>query len=195
MTHKEIFERQGYVLVKNFIPRDVAKYLFEYLKFNTLAQIQSVSGSGDAQVPEALWTRYGDPAFESLMKISRYRMEDITGLKLFPTYTYSRLYRSGNSLAKHTDRDACEVSVTLKLSDTGGYNWPIWIVDSEIALDDGDAVIYRGCELIHWRETCGGPDSYRMGQVFMHYVNQDGPCADFKFDKREGAEALFMTDS
>jgi len=50
-------------------------------------------------------------------------------------------------------------------------------------MDIGDAVMYRGCDIYHWRE------SYKEGkwqaQVFLHYVDQDGPHAEWKYDKRE----------
>ena len=124
------------------------------------------------------------------------KMEEVTGLELWPTYTYTRLYKKGNSLEKHTDRESCEISVTLKLSDTGeeGYNWPIWMKDAEYKLDKGDAVVYRGCDLEHWREVCEAPDGWRMGQVFMHYVDKNGPCKDFKYDKRTAMAKLFESE-
>lgn len=36
-------------------------------------------------------------------------------------------------------------------------------------------LIYKGCELEHWREPFQG---YDCGQVFMHYNDEDGPFAD-----------------
>ena len=43
---------------------------------------------------------------------------------------------------------------------------------TECSLGDGD-VIYRGCDLEHWREACEGGKNYRLGQVFLHYINKD----------------------
>jgi hypothetical protein len=47
----------------------------------------------------------------------------------------------------------------------------------------GDAVLYRGCDKWHWREP------YKEGkwqaQVFLHYVDQNGPHAEWKYDERE----------
>ena len=51
-------------------------------------------------------------------------MQKKTGLKLVPTYSYTRLYRKGNILRRHKDRPSCEISTTLNL---GGDNWPIFI--------------------------------------------------------------------
>ena len=54
---------------------------------------------------------------------------------------------------------------------------------TEIKMEIGDAVMYRGCDIYHWREP------YKEGkwqaQVFLHYVDQNGPYAEWKYDKRE----------
>ena len=60
--------------------------------------------------------------------------------------------------------------------------------DSEIEryakalLTPGDALIYRGVDLFHWREPYVGR---QLVQVFLHYVDRRGPRADQKFDGRK----------
>lgn len=192
------FQEKGYVLVKNFIPKDTAKYLYEYLKFSILAHQlagNQTAVKGDDQVIGSFTRGHGDLALDSLMKMMKPKMEEVTGLQLFPTYTYSRIYRAGNYLAHHKDRPSCEVSITLKLSASDdSYNWPIWMKDAEYTLDDGDGVVYRGCDLDHWRETCEAPEGWRMGQVFMHYVDANGPYPEYRYDKRYVKAKLFETD-
>ena len=61
-------------------------------------------------------------------------------------------------------------------------------------LEDGDGVIYRGCDLDHWREVCDAPPDWRMGQVFMHYVDQNGPYTEHKYDKRYAKAKMFESD-
>jgi hypothetical protein len=41
----------------------------------------------------------------------------------------------------------------------------------------GDAVIYRGCEMYHWREKY--IEGQWQAQVFIHYVDQDGSYAEW----------------
>jgi predicted 2-oxoglutarate/Fe(II)-dependent dioxygenase YbiX len=54
--------------------------------------------------------------------------------------------------------------------------------ESEIVMSAGDAMLYRGMDKAHWREP------YKEGkwqaQVFLHYVDADGPHAEWKYDKR-----------
>ena len=70
------------------------------------------------------YAKYGDRLMETLLVKTIDVMQRKTGLKLVPTYSYTRLYRKGNILRRHKDRPSCEISTTLNL---GGDNWPIFI--------------------------------------------------------------------
>ena len=48
-------------------------------------------------------------------------------------------------------------------------------------LSPGDGLLYRGIDVFHWREPFQGN---RLVQVFLHYVDRNGPHADQKFDGR-----------
>ena len=52
---------------------------------------------------------------------------------------------------------------------------------TSILLDEGDAVLYRGCELVHWRESYN--EGTKQAQVFLHYVDANGPYTEWKNDK------------
>lgn len=144
-------------------------------------------------VPGSLGSRGADIVFETLLKISKEHVEKISGLELYPTYSYARLYRTGNELAEHRDRPSCEISLTIKLGDTGNYNWPIYMGDTPIHLSAGDAVIYKGCEIEHRRDKCLEPD-YFLGQVFIHYVDKNGLYSDYKYDNNKDKEQFFVKD-
>ena len=54
--------------------------------------------------------------------------------------------------------------------------------DIKVNLKPGDMLMYRGCELEHWREPFKGKD---CGQVFLHYNDSSGKDAKTnKFDGR-----------
>jgi hypothetical protein len=76
--------------------------------------------------------------------------------------------------------------VSLNIGQEPPIAWPLWMRGSSgpqaVALQPGDAVLYRGMELEHWREPYEG---VRAAQVFLHYVDRDGPCAEEKFDRRD----------
>ena len=115
------------------------------------------------------------------------KLEDLTGINLFPTYNYARVYNSKSILKSHTDRPACEISVTMNIGYDGNYNWPIWITDKFgqdkiVILEPGDGLIYLGCEQIHWRADAD-ERIICQSQLFCHYVNQNGPYEDCIYDK------------
>lgn len=111
------------------------------------------------------------------------KISEIVGKDLEPTYTYSRIYFKGSRLPPHTDRKACEYSVTLNISNEG-ETWDIYMDDTPVTLEEGDAVIYKGRDVKHWRDEC--PSTTH--QVFFHYVDADGEFADeaYEYLKRLG---------
>jgi len=124
---------------------------------------------------------YGDPLMESLMLKKQSFMEKETGLSLYPTYAFWRMYTKFSDLKKHKDRPSCEISVTVMI-DSDKTDWPIYIEGNKIILQQGDAVIYLGCELLHWREEFLGDF---QAQTFLHYVDKNGPYKNFKMDNRD----------
>ena len=52
------------------------------------------------------------------------------------------------------------------------YLWPIFIDGVPVDLQPGDAAIYKGLELDHWREAFMGED---QAQAFLFFVDRDGP--------------------
>jgi hypothetical protein len=151
------------------------------------------SPRGDAQVPGTP-AGYGDFVTEGLLKRMQPLIQDLVGLALYPTYSYLRLYKHGDCLKKHVDRPACEISATLCLGYDPDLPWPIWVEHSgnpvPITLLAGDLLIYRGMDLPHWREAYKGE---RLAQVFLHYVDQNGKCREWRFDKRPGLKTPRMS--
>jgi len=140
--------------------------------------------SSDPRSPGA-WAAAGDVFMDGLLVDLLPLAEDVTRLKLFPTYSYFRVYKRGDILVKHRDREACEISLTLCLGYRAEGPWPLLLESpagvSPIKLAPGDALFYRGTECTHWREPMEGE---RAAQVFLHYVDQNGPYAEWKYDKR-----------
>ena len=138
----------------------------------------------DQQAPDT-YSHYGDVAMETLLLAVLPKMEKETGLKLYPTYAYARIYKNGDILKRHKDRFSCEISTTMNL---GGDKWPIYIESdpkkgkngdngyeseytsgTKVDLKPGDMLVYKGNICEHWRDQFDGTD---CAQVFLHYNNQ-----------------------
>jgi hypothetical protein len=177
-----IFERDRYLVVRRFLNKALLGRFYGYVR---KAAEAGTIGMEDTLVPDTPFA-YGDFLTDGLMVSLLPRIEELTGLKLFPTYSYCRLYKHRDVLKRHHDRPACEVSVSLCLGFEATKPWPFWIEGpggpSSIILSPGDAVLYRGIECTHWREAFDGE---HQAQLFLHYVEQNGPNAEWKLDKRE----------
>ena len=195
------FTKNNYLVIKNVISKELTDYLYNYLllkrqvadsffQTNYISKHEHIHGTwNDAQVPNT-YTLYCDSAMEVLLTKLKPIMEKHTALKLVETYSFSRIYKKGDILYRHTDRDSCEISTTLNL---GGNPWPIFldptgsqsVVDfkftkkgeevtlkknpnkgKKIILTPGDMLVYKGCLLEHWRDAFKGDN---CGQVFLHY--------------------------
>lgn len=138
----------------------------------------------DPRSPGA-WAAAGDVFIDGLLVDFLPLVEKITRLRLFPTYSYFRVYRRGDVLVKHKDRPSCELTLALSLGYEAESPWPLFLETPtgvlSIALEPGDALLYRGTEWTHWREPMNGD---LTAQAFLHYVDQNGPNAEWKYDKR-----------
>jgi len=123
---------------------------------------------------------YKEPLMDSILLKKKSYMEKITGKKLLPTFSFWRMYTMYSDLKKHKDRDACEISATINIG-SDGTNWPIYIEGNPIDLKPGDAVVYLGCEVEHYREEFLGD---WCAQVFIHYVDAEGKNAHLEKDSR-----------
>ena len=192
------FKKNKYSVLKNAISKELAAFVYQYfLNKRKVARVlfdqKYISPYtdywgvwNDQQVPNT-YSHYADMVMETLLQEVKPVMEKHTGLKLSETYSYARIYKKGDVLARHKDRYSCEISTTLNL---GGDPWPIYLDPTgkvsqagiEVNLDPGDMLIYSGCDLEHWREEFNGQD---CGQVFLHYNKANSKNAKKnKFDGR-----------
>ena len=175
----------GYLKVENLIDQATLGAVSQYFenKINRGEWGQKDLAPNDS----SKFGYYADPLIEVLLKSCLPTVEKETGLALEPTYSFSRVYQEGEELLPHTDRPSCEVSVTVNVACTDDKPWPIWMQYKEndpikCMLNPGDAVIYKGCEVTHWRKKL--PESQINVQFMLHYVSTNGPNAGYKFDQR-----------
>lgn len=187
MTNIEQFNVNGYVYVKNAVDKSLLNLVSNYALFDEKQNYSPEQGP-NCQIRNS-HSSYGDPLMESMLLYMLPMMEENTGLHLYPTYSYYRVYRPGAELLSHTDRPSCEISTTITFAfdyknQQETYSWPIFMAGHECNMQPGDLVIYRGCDLDHWREKFAAPEGSYHIQAFLHYVDIKGPFADFKWDGR-----------
>ena len=185
MSTVEKFLEKKYVLLKNVLGLEVINLISRYALLDEKNDL--TLEEGDSPQIHNSHSQYADGLMESLLLEMLPRMEETTGLKLYPTYSYYRVYRPGAILEKHKDRPSCEISTTITFNfDYQGsdYKYPIFVEGAECNMKPGDLVVYRGCEVEHWREEFKAPEGSYHVQVFLHYVDANGPYAEFKFDRR-----------
>lgn len=172
----------GYLVVPEILPRDMAELVSRYATLRL-----STGGHFTEDKQTGCPSRYGDPLCETFLDYLQPRIEGILNKKLLPTYSYMRFYSNGSELRRHKDRNACEISLTITLSFESERIWPIWLetggVPKEVCLDVGDAMIYKGIDVPHWREPFPGE---RWLQMFLHYVVAEGVHSSEIFDGRRG---------
>lgn len=171
----------GHVVVAPLIDRRFARILYDVL----LLRQWRGEHKRDDQVPTAQ-SHWGDTTLDALLIGLLPDIEAASGCPLLATYSYARLYLHGNALARHRDRDAAEIAVTIHLgADDGDPPPPLrFAPDVAVVQQPGDAVVYLGDQLEHWRDPFTGS---RFGQLFLNYVRADGARRGHVHDGRHDA--------
>ena len=191
------FSKNKYTVLRSVISKELSQFVYEYFSLKrqvarTMFDAKYISPFttyygvwNDEQVPNT-YSHYSDIAMETLLQKVKPVMEKQTKLKLTETYSYARIYKKGDILARHKDRYSCEISTTLNL---GGDKWPIFLDPTgktgqagiEVNLEPGDMLVYSGCDLEHWREEFKGNNCC---QVFLHYNKKAKKAKENLYDKR-----------
>jgi hypothetical protein len=210
MNTIEEFKTNKYLDIKSLVPKDLCKIATNYALLKEKVEFAPEEGP-DAQVVGA-HAVYGDTLMETLMHFCRPHLEKLTGLELAPTYTYYRVYRPGAELFRHKDRPSCEVSLTLCLgykyiNVSEDYHWGMYVDRDSYKIplgkngefisnnqpgymvkqQPGDLIVYRGCEIEHWRDKFIADSGSYQVQAFFHYINKNGPYyPEYLYDQRPG---------
>ncbi len=164
------FRESGYTVIRNLVDT----HHIQHLKAHLLAHM-SEGTLDDGQVPGSP-SCYLDPEVEKLQLGLTGAIEASIQLHLMPVFCYHRIYRTSAILRMHKDSTRAEISATINLGQEGAP-WPIWLVDYDentqrVVLNPGDALVYYGNKLLHWRGKLVDADN--VVQIMFHYVNRDG---------------------
>ena len=184
---KRFYENHGFTEAPEIVSEDIISMLksintmieeCNYLKAENDGFTKKSNGLHSLQVSELLLL-YFQP-----------HLSKIVNKNLVPTYSYTRTYFKGSILPPHSDRPACQYSMTLNIGSSDNDPWPFFCrpkIDNakprKIINKMYNPIIYLGQKVTHWRETL---EKDHSTHIFLHYVDKDDP--DFKpywYDKRK----------
>lgn len=199
-TKADILAEDGYVVLRGVISSEEAREYSQRVFDASLGDERVYDGDDLCKNAKGMYAYFDDLLEKLTPAISK-----AAGKNLLPTYSFARLYKTGDDLPIHDDRPSCQYSITLCLG-MSGDPWPIYMSKpadentgipitgqhgethfvekkSGANLEVTDAVLYRGCNMLHWREPLEGE---WQTQVFLHWVDADGEYANYIYDGRPG---------
>lgn len=202
---QKYFKKHGYLIIKNLwdpkeLYHEVPK---ERGQINYYGSIDKFYHDPEEKQVNGSLARYSHPQYKEIHSKIRIILQDILGEELYNTYYYDRFYFEGQRLYRHSDRDACEISVSVQISTNASKPWPFCLQTlegKEIAanLENGWGLLYMGCNVEHWRDPLESrhgeykkklnnilrkrDDTYHH-QIFFHYVRANGPRAHCYHDR------------
>ncbi|MCD6046075.1 MAG: hypothetical protein K0R48_1238 [Gammaproteobacteria bacterium] len=170
MNSAEQFKQSGYVIIRSLLDPDTTNRLYAYI----LSKAE-LGNKDDGQVPGSP-SFYQDKEVVALQKKLLPSIEAHIQYPLLNVFCYHRVYKKGAILRSHKDSIRAEISVTINLGQRG-EPWDIWLMDYDenahkVALGPGDALIYQGSQLAHWRGKLEHADD--VAQIMFHYVARNG---------------------
>ncbi len=163
----------GYVQLSGLLPAFHVGALRRYYRYHTRMGTFTL---GDEQTP-GRYVAYDEPVTRYVHQQLARTVSDIVRRVVAPTYSYLALYQGGATLDPHTDREACQYTVSLCVDATPDpvtYGaWPLSLMTAEgplqFLLGIGDALLFRGRELAHWRDRL--PEGYTASSVLFHFAD------------------------
>jgi hypothetical protein len=202
--HKELID-PGFVVMRDVVSKDLLEVMANYMRLYrdrldhenkiTLKKTQNVDIPQDTHllyddtlVTDAFST-YCPLISEALHQYLEPIMLEVTGKELVPTFSYTRIYYNGAEMPAHKDRPECEYSITFCVKAENDNPWSIFFGDDngvahDLVLNTGDMCIYRGPDLLHWRNKYDGEEQI---QFFMHWIDKNGEnYPELAYDGRLG---------
>jgi len=207
MSVQEAYRDKGYALVEGMVPPEVVESFLVMIQFAVGTTRSTYLGD----VAHLKFTKkdtydfYG-PLYHPLVTFHwalTSKIAELTGAAVLPSYAYFRVYQEGDICRVHSDRGACEHSMSLTLAYSDGKPWE-FVVGTEdvnpeessqrmvqedfgdepyttVTMNPGDAILYRGPFRRHGRIV---PNPNRWSaHVFLHWVEKGGPYAEYAFEK------------
>src|SRR5690242_13566940 len=116
------FAEHNYVVLRRCVSEPQLSLLYRYACHRADLGTMKLDDTSPGALSAA-----GDVFMDGLLVDLLTVAESVSELKLFPTFSYFRVYHRGDVLARHTDRPACEIGLTVCLGYDAEKPWPIMI--------------------------------------------------------------------
>ena len=201
-SEREAYRSDGYVLLKQLFPPVVLQAFRSRIQQDLDFHGSRAFVRGNSLLTKPAIEVYSleYPPMAAFLWGLTPRATQVAGRELIPSYAYFRIYQKDDLCRVHSDRQACEHSLSLTVELGDNIPWalslekrhldqPLPAIDedfgdepySAIAMSAGDAVMYRGVNHRHGRLD-PNPNSW-SAHMFLHWVDANGPYADHAFDR------------
>ncbi len=172
--------------IQNFLKPELVEFLTNYIYLCKKVSETSNTNKyleGDGQVSGAKFVTYGDIAIDSLLETYFPKIQEVWDKKLYPSFTYARIYGAGTGLDMHRDRIGSDVTCSVKLS---GPPFPFVINGEEgsaerpqhYIISQGDALVWNGNKYTHGH-------SDEISEEGLHLLLICTEYEDHMYDKRK----------
>ena len=206
---REAYRRQGYAVLPGLFGREVMAAFHGQLSrdLGLPEQSERFMTQGPLLSKQAIEV-YGHvypPMLYFLWALTP-RVAQVAGCELLPTYCYFRIYQQGDICRVHSDRQACEHSLSLTVALSDEEPWALSVQTSRTVepfasadadfgdaafgsapMFEGDAVMYQGVHHRHGRVD-PNPNAW-SAHLFLHWVDAAGPYREQAFDRPALAKA------
>lgn len=167
-----LFER-GFLQLSGLLPQYQIGALRRYYRYHTR---MGTFALGDEQTP-GRFVAYDEPTTKYVHQQLARTISDLARRVVVPSYNYLAFYQGGAVLDPHTDREACEYTVSLCIDATPDPHtygaWPLGLITPDgpvsVVQDIGEALLFRGRSMSHWRDRL--PEGYTSSSVLFHFVD------------------------
>ncbi len=201
-AERAAYRDDGYVLLKHLFPPTVLQVFRAQIQndLNFHGSRAFVRGNDLLTKPAIEVYSLEYPPMAAFLWGLTPRATQVAGCELIPAYAYFRIYQKGDVCRVHSDRQACEHSLSLTVELGDNIPWalslekrrldaPLAAIDedfgaeafSSLPMSAGDAVMYRGVNHRHGRLD-PNPNSW-SAHLFFHWVDAAGPYVDHAFDR------------
>jgi hypothetical protein len=148
--------REGYALIPNLLtPLQVAQ-MRRYIR----AREREGYLEHDANHARRLRS-YNDVLATHLHRQTAHVIRQVTGASVVPSFSYVSRYLAGTKLDRHVDRDQCHFTLSCLIDSKHGLDLgrssPLHLESRgktrEVRLELGEAIVYEGRKVPHWREV------------------------------------------